>query len=372
MTHPHHPRLNQLREMQIADLLRDTASPLAAEPSTYLHDAVALITGAGGTVGAELCRQIAAQLPRALVMLDRDAQALHHIHTTVCSRHPHLNSIPVVADIRDPRRVGRVLARHTPAIVFHAADYKHVALMEHNPEEAVLTSVLGTRNLLRAAEQRQVTTFVLISTVKAVNPASFIGAGKRVAELLVQDAARRSGRHFIAVRFGNLFGSAGSVVPLFKRQIAAGGPLTVTHPDAARYFITTPRAVQLLIQAADLGQGGEIFVLDMGEPVKIIDLARDMIARSERGPQQTINIRFTGLRPGEKLTDACFNTFETCEVTSRKEILVALGTPSIESARLQRGVEKLIRLAQNGEIAQLWGALQALAPECQRALSEAS
>jgi len=197
-----------------------------------------------------------------------------------------------------------------------------------------------------------------------------MGASKRIAELLVQDAARRSDRNFVAVRFGNLLGSAGSVVPLFKQQIAAGGPLTVTHPDVERYFITTPRAVQLVIQAADLRQGGDIFVLDVGEPVKIVDLARDMIAHSEESPRQDIDIIFTGLRPGEKLKDANFNTFETCSATPRENILVAQETLSIESPVLKRGAEKLVRLAQDGEVEQLWDALQALAPECQRFVLE--
>ena len=217
---------------------------------------------------------------------------------------------------------------------------------------------------MQAAEQHDVERFVLISTDKAVNPSNFMGASKRVVELLVQDAAKRSGRGFVAVRFGNVLGSDGSVVPLFKRQIAAGGPVTVTHPEMTRYFMTIPEAVQLVIQAAVLGKGGEIFVLDMGDPVKIVDLARDLITLSGLQPDRDIEIVFTGLRPGEKLDEVLFNEAESYTLTAHEKIFVVTEDMPIESQALQWGVQKLIRLAQDGEAEHLWGAIQALAPEC--------
>jgi len=280
--------VSQIREVQIEDLLRrDPVAPRAGG-AAYLRDKVVMVTGAGGSIGSELCRQVAMQRPKSLLLLDQGESALYYIDIELRGRHPGLSIRSIVADIRDLGRIERVIARHQPEIIFHAAAYKHVPLMEANPEEVVLNNISGTRNLLRAAERQGVDRFVLISTDKAVNPVNFMGASKRVSELLLQDAARRSARCFVAVRFGNVLGSQGSVVPLFKRQIAAGGPVTVTHPEIERYFMTIPEAVQLVIQAANLGGGGEIFVLDMGEPVKILDLARDLITLSGLQPDRDI------------------------------------------------------------------------------------
>ncbi len=360
--------VNQLREVQIEDLLRREPVPLGAESAAYLRNTVVMVTGAGGSIGSELCRQAAAQHPRRLILLDQGESAVYHIDMELRTRYPDLEIVPVVADIRDLQRIERVMARHDPAIIFHAAAYKHVPLMEQNAEEVVLNNVWGTRNLLQAAEQHNVARFVLISTDKAVNPSNFMGASKRVVELLVQDAAKRSGRSFVAVRFGNVLGSEGSVVPHFKQQIAAGGPVTVTHPDMERFFMTIPEAVQLVVQAGNLGKGGEIFVLDMGEPVKILDLARDLITLSGLQPDRDIEIVFTGARPGEKIEEALFNAAESYTLTAHEKIFVVTEEMPIESQALQWGVQKLIRLAQDGEVQALWPAIQALAPECERVL----
>jgi FlaA1/EpsC-like NDP-sugar epimerase len=262
------------------------------------------------------------------------------------------------------------MGRYQPETVFHAAAYKHVPLMEENPEEVVLNNIVGTRNLLRAAERQGVSRFVLISTDKAVNPRNFMGASKRVAELLVQDAARRSGKAFVAVRFGNVLGSEGSVVPLFKRQIAAGGPVTITNPDMERYFMTIPEAVQLVIQAASLGNGGEIFVLDMGDPVKIVDLAHDLITLSGLQPGRDIEVEFIGTRPGEKISEGLFNEGESYTLTAHEKIFVVTGEMPVGSRELQWGVQKLIEAAQAGQVAGLWELLQTVAPECRQRLVE--
>ncbi len=356
--------VNQLREVQIEDLLRRDTVPLGVGNVTYLRGAVVMITGAGGSIGSELCRQVAMHNPRRLIVLDQGESAVYHIDLALRSRYPQLDIVPVVADIRDLRRIERVMAQYQPGIIFHAAAYKHVPLMERNPDEVILNNVLGTRNLLQAAEEHDVQRFVMISTDKAVNPSNYMGASKRIVELLVQDAAKRSGRSFVAVRFGNVLGSEGSVVPLFKQQIAAGGPVTVTHPDMTRYFMTIPEAVQLVIQAAVLGKGGEIFVLDMGDPVKIVDLARDLITLSGLQPDRDIEIAITGLRPGEKLEEALFNEVESYTLTAHEKIFVVTEEMPIDSQALQWGVQKLIRLAQDGEVENLWGAIQTLAPEC--------
>lgn len=358
--------VTQIRDVQIEDLLRRDQVQPRPEGAAYLRDAVVMVTGAGGSIGSELSRQVAAQQPRALVLLDQAESALYHIDLELRGRYPHLEICPVIADIRDLGRVERTMAQHQPDIVFHAAAYKHVPLMERNPEEAVLNNVLGSRNLIQAAERHTVSRFVLISTDKAVNPTNFMGASKRVVELLVQDAAKRSGRDFVAVRFGNVLGSEGSVVPLFKRQIADGGPVTVTHPEVERYFMTIPEAVQLVIQAAVLGHGGEIFVLDMGEPVKILDLARDLITLSGLRPDIDIEITFIGLRPGEKLQERLFNEAEAYTLTTHEKIFVVTEDMPVKSQALHWGANKLIRLAQEGQAQALWPALQSIVPECRR------
>ena len=356
--------VNQIRDVRIEDLLRRDPVALNSEKATYLRGAVVMVTGAGGSIGSELCRQVAQQGSQQLVLLDQSESGMYYIDMELRERYPELEIFPVIADIRDMTRMERVTSRYQPEIIFHAAAYKHVPLMEANPEEVVLNNIMGTRNLLRAAERQKVGRFVLISTDKAVNPCNFMGSSKRVTELLVQDAARRSGKGFVAVRFGNVLDSEGSVIPLFKRQIAAGGPVTVTHPDMERYFMTIPEAVRLVIQAATLGNGGEIFVLDMGEPVKIVDLARDLITLSGLEPERDIEITFTGVRPGEKLYERLFNEGETYTLTTHEKVFVVTEDMPVESQSLQWGVQKLIQVAQAGKVDELWKLIQAVAPEC--------
>lgn len=251
-----------------------------------------MVTGAGGSIGSELCMQVAAQGPRSLVLLDQAESAIYRIDKRLRGLYPNLEIHPVVADILNWHRLDRVMAEHKPGIVFHAAAYKHVPLMELNREEVVINNVLGVTRVLSLSAEYGMERFVLISTDKAVDPSSHMGASKRIAELLVRDAARRAGGRYVTVRFGNVLGSDGSVVPLFEEQIAAGGPVTVTHPEMERYFMTVHEAVHLVIQAAAMGQAGEVFMLDMGKPIKIVDLARAMIEMSGRD----IEIEFTGLR----------------------------------------------------------------------------
>ena len=356
--------INQIRDVQIEDLLR--RDPVAPDPehAAYLRGAVVMVTGAAGSIGSELCRQVARQRPRRLVLLDQAESGMYHINAELQARYPALEIYPVVADIRDWARIDRVIACHRPEVIFHAAAYKHVPLMEANPEEVVLNNVLGTRNLLRAAERQDVARFVLISTDKAVNPCNFMGASKRTTELLVQDAARRNGSCFVVVRFGNVLGSEGSVIPLFKRQIGAGGPVTITHPEMERYFMTISEAVQLVIQAAVLGDGGEVFVLDMGEPVKIVDLARDLITLSGLQPGRDIEIEFIGVRSGEKLFEQLFNDGETYTLTAHERIFVVTEKAPLGGQDLQWGVQRLIKAAQSGEVDRLWELTRAVAPEC--------
>jgi FlaA1/EpsC-like NDP-sugar epimerase len=292
----------RFRPVAPEDLLgRDPVELEEAALRTLLEGESVLVTGAGGSIGSELARQAARFGPARLVLLERAEPALWAIHRELVDAHPRLEVVPAVADVTDAGRVGALLARHRPSVVLHAAAHKHVPMMEDNPGEAIKNNVLGTRTVVEAADEHDVARFVLVSTDKAVNPTSVMGATKRLAERYVQHVARRSGRDFVSVRFGNVLGSTGSVVPIFEQQIAAGGPVTVTHPDMRRYFMTIPEAAQLVLQAATIGESGEILVLDMGEPVRIVDLAEAMIRLSGREPHVDVPIEFSGLRPGEKL-----------------------------------------------------------------------
>lgn len=356
--------VSQIRDVQIEDLLRRDPVPPNPEGAAYLREAMVLVTGAAGSIGSEICRQVAQHRPSALILMDQSESGMYHINNELRDRHSGLAIIPIIADIRDQERLERKIKRHQPDIIFHAAAYKHVPLMEENPSESVLNNVMGTRNLLRAAERHQVDHFVFISTDKAVNPCNVMGSTKRVSELLVKDAARRSGRCFVSVRFGNVLGSEGSVVPLFQRQIADGGPVTVTHPEMERYFMTIPEAVQLVIQAGNLGEGGEIFVLDMGEPVKIVDLARDLITLSGLQPGRDIEVEFIGPRPGEKMSERLFGKDETHTLTDHEKIFVVTNKSFIQGQDLQWGVEKIVRAAQAGEVEKLQELLRTIVPEC--------
>lgn len=315
--------VNAIREVQVEDLLR--REPVAVdlkEIAAYLKGRRVLVTGAGGSIGAELCRQVARFEPACLVLLGHDENPIFEIEQELRHKRPDLRLETVIADIKDRDKINSVFNWYKPQVVFHAAAHKHVPLMEANPEEAVRNNVLGTRNVAEAADRVGSFAFVLISTDKAVNPTSVMGASKRVAEMVVQTLAGRSQTRFVAVRFGNVLGSRGSVLPTFKEQIARGGPVEVTHPKMTRFFMTIPEAVQLVIQAGAMAQGGEIFVLDMGEPVKIVDLAEALIRLSGFEPYSEIDIRFTGIRPGEKLFEEILTAEEGTTATKHRRIYV--------------------------------------------------
>lgn len=307
-----------------------------------------MITGAGGSIGAELCRQLLLLNPAELLMLDKDENGLFEIDLELRRRNPTATLTPLIANVKNRERLSRIFERHHPEVIFHAAAHKHVPLMEVNPSEAILNNVIGTRHVVELAHQYQVETFVLISTDKAVNPTSVMGASKRLAEMIVQAQAATSPTHFSCVRFGNVLGSRGSVVPLFQKQIAEGGPVTVTHPEATRYFMTIPEAVHLVIQAGSLGERGEIFVLDMGEPVKILDLARDMIFLSGLKPGEDIQIEFIGLRPGEKLFEELLIAEEEMKATKYKKIFIAPPAP-VSAEHLSTMLAQLAEAAEQDD-----------------------
>ncbi len=313
--------VSSIREVQVEDLLgRDPVSVDLEEVAGYLKDQTVLITGAGGSIGSELCRQIANNFsPRKLILTGHGENSIFDIEQ-------ELKNYPVVTeifDIKDKTKVDLVFERYKPSVVFHAAAHKHVPLMESNPEEALKNNILGTYNLAVAADKSGVKTFVLISTDKAVNPTSMMGASKRIAEMVIQGFDTKSKTKFVAVRFGNVLGSRGSVIPTFKKQISTGGPVTVTDPNMTRYFMTIPEASQLVIQAGAMASGGEIFILDMGKPVKIVNLAKDLIRLSGLEPDKDIKIVFTGMRPGEKLYEELLTSEEGTTATKHRRIFVA-------------------------------------------------
>jgi FlaA1/EpsC-like NDP-sugar epimerase len=286
----------------------------------YLTGEVVLVTGAGGSIGSELCRQIAAAMPGRLVLLGHGENSIFEIHSQLTAAHPMLDIVPVIADIRNVDRLDEAFRQFSPRVVFHAAAHKHVPLMEQNPGEAVSNNILGTRNVVTCCLRYGVARFVLISTDKAVAPSSVMGASKRVAELIVRAAARRASGSFSIVRFGNVLGSRGSVIGTFKRQIEAGGPITITHPDMQRFFMTIPEAVHLVLQAGGLGGHGDLFVLNMGRPLRITDLAQDLIKLSGASLDD-IPIVYTGMRPGEKMIEALFEPEAVVTATANDQIL---------------------------------------------------
>jgi len=317
--------MRQVRDVQVEDILgREPVRIELERVGAYLTGQVVLVTGAGGSIGAELCRQIARVGPRRLVLVDHAEDNLFEILRELEDDRHVRSAIPVLADCKEEERMREVFAEHRPAVVFHAAAYKHVGLMELNPVEAVRNNALATRIVARIAGESGVKSFVLVSTDKAVSPATVMGASKALAEWAVEAAgARHPQTKFASVRFGNVLGSSGSVVPIFRRQIAAGGPITVTDPQMTRYFMTIPEAVQLIIRSGSLGAGGEVFVLDMGEPVPIVELARDMVRLSGLDPDRDIAIEVVGRRPGEKLHEELFNPFERPQATPAEKILRA-------------------------------------------------
>lgn len=320
--------ISALKEVEIEDLLQRLPVEVDVKSiAEYLTGQVVLVTGAGGSIGSELCRQIAELRPARLLLLDHDENGIFFIDLELREKNPGLEVVPLVRDIQRKDVLSEVLEGYRPTVVFHAAAYKHVPLMEINIEEAVRNNIMGSKTLIDLAAQNGVKRFVFVSTDKAVNPSSAMGSTKRAVEIYLQKKARSCNSCvYCAVRFGNVLGSQGSVVHLFRRQIAKGGPVTVTDPEMKRYFMTIPEAVQLVIQAGALGKGGEIYVLDMGEPIKIVDLARDMIILSGLKPERDIKIEFTGLRPGEKLYEELFSDRENFAVTRHERIFIAPDT----------------------------------------------
>lgn len=368
--------VNQLRDVQIEDLLRRVPVQTdTAAVQTLLRGKRVLVTGGGGSIGSELCRQVLRCQPAELIIVGHGENSIFgienelrayvqtHLAESIDADHIVPTITAVIADIRFADRVRTIFEQHRPDVVFHAAAHKHVPLMERNPAEAVTNNVLGTRNLVDAALATDVERFVMISSDKAVNPTNIMGASKRAAELVVHQAAHRSGKAYAAVRFGNVLGSRGSVVLTFTQQIAAGGPVTITDGNMQRYFMTIPEAVQLVLQAAVLERGGEVFVLDMGQPVKIIDLARDMIALSGLEEGRDIDIVVTGLRPGEKLFEELFVKGEVYRRTEHEKIFIAANASSFVPAGLDRTINDLAAAAAWDDRHAIVHGLQTLVPE---------
>jgi len=337
---------SQLREVRIEDLLQ--RAPIQTDTGSVralVNGRTVLVTGAGGSIGSELCRQLAMVHPARIVLVGRGENSIFEIQQELRTAFPGLLTVPVIVDVRDRTAMARIVRTHKPAVIFHAAAHKHVPLMEANVLEALRNNVLGTQSVVDAALAADVHHLVLISTDKAVRPTSVMGASKRIAEQVVQIAARDSGHAYVSVRFGNVLGSRGSVVPTFMRQIRAGGPVLVTHPEMRRYFMTIPEAVQLVLQAFVLGGGGEVFCLDMGEPVPIVNLARDLIQLSGLEPDVDIEIRFTGARPGEKLYEEMFFGSEQAAPTEHPKVLRARKTdvPLLAQKRMKQLLRDLER-----------------------------
>jgi|GEM_PF-63962 len=360
---PGRTALSQMRDMRIEDLLgRQPVQLNLGELAEFLRGQRVLVTGAGGSIGSELARQVAGFGPTAIMLFDHAENGLYFIHNELAAQHPEMELLPVVGDIRDARAVELAFRRFKPTVVFHAAAHKHVPLLEVSPREAVLNNIVGTRLLVDAADRFGVSEFVLISTDKAVNPTSVMGASKRVCEMLLQARSRRSATRFVAVRFGNVLGSDGSVIPLFQKQIARGGPITVTHPEARRYFMTIPEAVRLVLQAAAMGRGGEVFLLDMGEQVRITDLARQLIRMQGLREGEDIEILFTGLRPGEKLYEELHSDAERTRITRHERILVWDLDAKQEDVLLAE-VAELERVAEEGDPESVKRMLHHIVPE---------
>ena len=342
--------VSRLRDVDIADLLRRQPTHINDDQvGLILKDKKVLVTGAGGSIGSELCRQIARWQPKTLIMLGHGENAIFEAYLAINEQFPELDIQTVIADIRDHDRIERIFQEKRPDVVFHAAAHKHVPLMENNVDECVLNNIGGTKNLLDISLANHVKRFVLVSTDKAIRPVNVMGATKRIAEMMVIDAAKRSGSPYTVVRFGNVLGSRGSVVPLFKRQIAKGGPVTITHKDMKRYFMTIPEAVYLVLQTAGMGEGGETFILNMGEQVRIVDLAEDLIRLSGLEPERDIEIVFTGVREGEKLSEELWNDGRKFGKTPHPDVFYEEGQDQLKGKALLSTVDKLLSLAQAGE-----------------------
>ncbi len=318
--------VTKLKHVDVNDLLgRDPVEVDLDSIMGYVSGQVVMVTGGGGSIGSELCRQIASHNPKQLIIVDIYENSAYDIQQELLQKYENLNLVTLIASVRNTKRMDEIFAAYRPKIVYHAAAHKHVPLMEDSPNEAIKNNVLGTWKVVQAADKYHVRRFVMISTDKAVNPTNIMGASKRICEMIIQTYNNRSSTEYVAVRFGNVIGSNGSVIPLFKKQIAAGGPVTVTHPDIIRYFMTIPEAVSLVLQAGAYAKGGEIFILDMGEPVRILDLAKNLILLSGHKPGEDIRIVFSGLRPGEKLYEEMLMEEEGMQDTANR--LIHIGKP---------------------------------------------
>ncbi|PJZ80702.1 nucleoside-diphosphate sugar epimerase [Leptospira meyeri] len=360
------PNITQLREVQVEDLLGRPTVDLEIESiRSYLEKKVILVTGAGGSIGSEICRQVALFKPSVLVILDAAETPLYEIDYELRKSFSDLNIDirPVIADVKNLSRISAIFEEHRPSVVFHSAAYKHVPMMEINPSEAVLNNVMGTKNVADVCRLIGVERFVLISTDKAVNPVNVMGASKRAAEIYLQHISQNSRTKFITVRFGNVLGSNGSVIPRFREQIKRGGPVTVTHPDVIRYFMTIPEATQLVLQAGSMGEHGEIFILDMGEPVKILSLAEEMIRLSGYTPHKDIAIEFSGLRPGEKLYEELLLNQEGIKKTHHPKIRIAAPLENYNLLLFQNKLNRLFSLAKANKNRELFGAFKEIIPE---------
>ena len=356
--------VNRLREVDITDLLRREPALIQNElVGAALTGKRVLVTGAGGSIGREICRQIARWGPQTLILMGHGENSIFEAMLELQENFPSLPLQPVIADIRDLPRLENIFKSFRPQVVYHTAAHKHVPLMESNVEEAITNNVIGTRNVCKAVCEANTERLVLISTDKAVRPANVMGATKRIAEMIVLDAAHRTGRAFSVVRFGNVLGSRGSVVPLFKRQIAHGGPITITHPDMKRYFMTIPEAVHLVLQASAMGQGGEVFLLNMGQQVRILDLAEDLIRLSGLEPGKDIDIIFTGIRPGEKLSEDLWEEGTEYQKTAHPDIFRVEAEESNIPPNLARTVEELNHLSLESETAAIISLLDETIPD---------
>jgi len=355
--------VSRLRDVDITDLLRrEPARMRDEEIGETLNGRVVLVTGAGGSIGRELCRQIARWGPAELLMLGHGENSIFEALLDLQESFPSLVIHPLICDVRDRKRLENLMAKHRPQVVFHAAAHKHVPMMEKNIEEAVSNNILGTRNLVDLSVAHGVERLVMISTDKAIRPVNVMGATKRIGEMIVLDAAARSGLAYSVVRFGNVLGSRGSVVPIFKRQIARGGPITITHPDMRRYFMTIPEAVYLVLQSASLGSGGETFVLNMGQQIRILDLAEDLVRLSGLTPGRDIEIVFTGVRPGEKLSEDLWDEGSAFQPTAHPDIFHLEVQDELHGEALQRSVDELGRLAREGDTTSVVRLLDELIP----------
>lgn len=346
------PSVKQLRDIRLEDLLRRDAIHLDLdEIAGYIQDKVVLVTGAGGSIGGEICRQVSKVGAKQILLLGRGENSIYEIHQELKVQFPTQQYKTIIADVRDYSRMQEIFARYTPDVVFHAAAHKHVPLMELQPIEAIKNNVFGTKNVAELANEFKSDIFVLISTDKAVNPTSVMGATKRTAELVLEAINGHSRTKFVTVRFGNVLGSRGSVVPLFERQILAGGPVTITHPEMTRYFMTIPEAVQLVLQAGGQAQGGEVFLFDMGDPVKIKDMAYDLIELHGLVPEEDIQLVYTGLRPGEKLYEELLTAEEGTTSTKHKKIFKAK-IQALDAEQLKIGLQVLTKTRENRVVLQ--------------------